>query len=34
MKCIDCGMTIPEMPEDATREEMLCDKCYEEEENE
>ncbi len=30
MKCIECGMTIPEMPEDAFYEEMLCDQCYSE----
>ncbi len=29
MKCIKCGMTIPEMPEDATAEELLCNLCYE-----
>lgn len=29
MKCIECGITIPEMPEDASYEEMLCNQCYE-----
>jgi hypothetical protein len=28
MKCIECGITIPEVPEDASYEEMLCDTCY------
>ena len=27
MKCEDCGITIPEMPEDATPSELLCDSC-------
>jgi len=29
MKCPSCGITVPEMPEDATYEEMLCNFCYE-----
>jgi hypothetical protein len=36
MKCIKCGISIPELPEGATYEEMLCDLCYqikEEEDN-
>jgi len=32
MRCIKCGISIPELPEDATRDEMLCDRCYEKEE--
>lgn len=31
MKCINCGISIPELPEDATREEILCNMYYEEE---
>ena len=29
MKCDSCGITIPEMPEDASYEELLCDQYYE-----
>jgi hypothetical protein len=29
MKCDNCGITIPDLPEDATHDEMLCDTCYE-----
>lgn len=28
MKCINCGITIPELPEDATHDEMLCESCH------
>ena len=28
MKCIECGMKISEMPEDASYEEQLCDCCF------
>ena len=28
-KCPECGIPVPDMPEDATYEEKLCDKCYE-----
>ena len=28
MKCIECGITIPEMPEGASYEEQLCDYCF------
>jgi hypothetical protein len=28
MKCINCSRNIPEMPEDAARDELLCDMCY------
>jgi hypothetical protein len=28
MKCDNCGITIPELPEDASYDEMLCDTCY------
>ena len=28
MKCDSCGITIPELPEDATYDEKLCDKGY------
>lgn len=32
--CESCGKSIPALPEDATWEEMLCNYCYElEEEN-
>lgn len=27
MKCNNCGITIPELPEDADYTEMLCDRC-------
>ena len=30
IRCIHCGKAIPEMPEDATFEELLCDLCYSE----
>lgn len=33
IKCIKCGKSIPEMPEDASDEELLCDLCYEEQES-
>lgn len=33
MKCIECGITITELPEDATYEEMLCNECYDINEN-
>lgn len=28
MKCIKCGISINEVPEDATYEELLCNQCY------
>jgi hypothetical protein len=28
MKCPWCGITVPEMPEDATLEETLCNSCF------
>jgi hypothetical protein len=28
MKCIECGMKISEMLEDASYEEQLCDCCF------
>ena len=28
MKYIKCGLPIGEMPEDATEEELLCNRCY------
>ena len=28
MKCIGCGIKIPDMPEDASLDELLCDFCY------
>jgi hypothetical protein len=28
MKCLDCSITILELPEDASYEEKLCDTCY------
>jgi NMD protein affecting ribosome stability and mRNA decay len=34
MKCPRCGIKVPEMPEDATEEEMLCNLCYEKNEKE
>lgn len=38
MKCPRCGVTVPEMPEDAAYEEQLCNLCHadleEEEDNE
>lgn len=27
MKCTNCSITIPELQEDASREETLCDTC-------
>lgn len=33
MKCIKCGLPIGEIPEDATREELLYNKCYDISEN-
>jgi hypothetical protein len=27
--CLNCGLPIPDMPENATLEELLCNKCYE-----
>lgn len=32
--CIKCGVSTPPMPEDASDEEMICDECYEKEEEE
>ena len=29
-KCLRCGKSIPQQPEDAAAEERLCDLCYEE----
>ena len=29
MKCIKCSMSINEVPEDACRDECLCDECHE-----
>jgi len=31
IKCNRCGKSIPPMPEDSDREELLCDSCYESE---
>lgn len=30
MKCSSCGMSMPELPEDATADEMKCDGCLKE----
>ena len=30
IKCPGCGISVPDVPEDATIDEMLCNKCYEE----
>ena len=30
IKCPNCGISVPDVPEDAELEEMLCNKCYEE----
>lgn len=30
IKCILCGKSIPQMPEDANNDELICDGCYEE----
>lgn len=27
IKCVGCGISIPDVPEDATLEERLCDRC-------
>lgn len=32
IKCINCGKSIPPMPEDASPEELLCDLCNEQRE--
>ena len=29
MKCVECGTSIPELPEDTSYSEMLCNRCYE-----
>jgi len=34
MPCENCGAGIPEMPEDATSDELVCDRCYEDDEEE
>jgi hypothetical protein len=28
MKCTWCGIKVPEVPEDATLEEQLCNECF------
>lgn len=28
IKCIECGKSIPDVPEDASYEEHLCEGCY------
>jgi len=33
IKCIECGKSIPDVPEDACYEELLCNECYERLEN-
>ena len=30
IKCIECGKSIPPMPEETTYGELLCDSCYDE----
>ena len=32
IKCLMCGISIPDIPEDASHEEMLCNACYEKDE--
>jgi len=32
IKCSDCGISIPFMPEDATEDELLCDACLDKQE--
>lgn len=34
IKCINCGKSIPPMPEDATEDELMCDECLAKEEQE
>ena len=29
IKCPRCGITVPDVPEDASEEERLCNLCYE-----
>ena len=29
IKCPECGISVPNVPEDATHEETLCNQCYE-----
>ena len=30
VKCPGCGVSVPDVPENASYEEMLCNGCYEE----
>jgi len=30
MRCVKCGIKIPELPEDASYDEQLCNRCCEE----
>lgn len=32
MRCDNCGLPIPEQPENATYDMLLCDGCYQEHE--
>ena len=34
IKCIECGISIPDVPENASDDELLCNGCYEKKENE
>ena len=29
IKCPNCGISVPDVPEDAGPEEMLCNNCFE-----
>lgn len=29
IKCPNCGISVPDVPEDATEDEKLCNYCYE-----
>jgi hypothetical protein len=34
IKCINCGISIPDIHEDADKDGLLCDQCYSDEEEE
>ncbi len=29
IKCPECGVSVPDVPEDSSYEELLCNRCYE-----
>jgi len=28
IKCPECGISVPDVPENATQDELLCNSCY------